>query len=185
MAFMQKTKAAEAWHRYWVYNDPEFIEEINKLPKRPSPPTPDISAEYRRISAKYGLHWTYVDFVHDRDWSSFDPKKNVGGGIAYFNENEDGFIAELNLNVTEDQILDIYRYIRQLRSENKIAEKKYKDPEDTKLLYAVCRSRIINVPFKIIFSQYSLGTLPHYKQIPQKKYKTQKDLERYYHRYYK
>lgn len=187
MSSLQKSRAAETWHRYHVYHDPEFIKDIKALPKRKLSNIPgeyDSYDDYRRLGEKYGIRPDFVDFVHERDWTDFEPNKNIGINIVHQNPKYPGFIASLDIDVTKEQMLDVYKEIQRLRQEIKIPNKKYKKPEDTKLLYAVFKARKNNMTFRAIFSDYQQGQLPLYKNMPTNKFSSEDELEKYYRTHY-
>lgn len=182
MASRQKSKAAESWHRLHVYNDIEFITDIRALPKRK---LPDSFGDYDRLAEKWDVSADYVDFVHERDWSDFDANKNVSGNIVHQNPKRPGFIATLNVDVTKEQILDVYKEVQRLRNELGTLDKKYKKPDDTELLYAISRARKSGKTFNDMSKEYLGRTLPHYSKKPINRFATGDDLKKFYYEHYK
>ena len=170
-----------AWHRYWVYKDPDFIEAVKNLPKRVLSDL--LFEDYQRIAQEFEIRQSDVDFVHERPFATYTPEDVVASGLGYtFKIDKKYFFAKMNHDITKRQFLHLWAQLQFYKTSMGIKKTKNKPPENTQLLYAIFKARK-RYTFNETYIMYKNKSLPYYLGKGTSQFNSEESLERYYRKY--
>ena len=181
-----RSGAAELWHRYHVYNDPDFMEAMAALP---FPKHEYIGSDfhlYKDIAKRFDMKYVWIDYVRNGD-GKFDPTvKKVYAEVGFKEElGILSMVVEFNPAISKQQFMDLWIKVVAMRKKHGLDMKhRTRSPAYTDLLYAINRARKEGRSYADIYLAYSAGTLDHYHKKMQQ-FSTAKELENYYHKYYR
>jgi len=169
----QDFKSAIDWHIYHVYNDPDFINDFNKL---------DIDEDdTREIRKKYAITGFDLLFFDVRNIIYLEKNVESKSGLT-FNHNIKKYVLTFDMTITKSEFLEFWNEFAAFRDTmiGKPSTKR-KPPENHELIYAVFKARK-KLTFPEIFELYSAKQLPLYSGSCNQ-YKNEESLERYYNKY--
>lgn len=173
-------KSEQDWHRHYVYNDPEFIADMNaykELEKLDSA-SPELAGLQQNIATQYAITVAEINryLLGEILYSEYQTS------TASFRMNlEKGeFTIQFGPSTSRAEVIEQWQKFEQMRvrlfpvrlSRRRVAEQ----PD---LIYAIFKCRQRNLSFREIFTLYSTGAIPGYNgSISQ--YKDEDSLEKYY-----
>lgn len=196
-------KSAEDWHLYYVFNDKDFIAEIdflndkydelahnsglkypNGIPKLTVKQAKSATKEFSDLRRKYSIdEIELMYFVQGGFGSGFkgDIIADVDEAMGRVLMVDDHIEITLNKQITHKRYLELWREVQSLKKLLN-AKQRRRAPESHALIYAIFKQRMNTVSFSNIFRQYSEGNLQGYSgSINQ--FKSEDSLERYYDKY--
>jgi hypothetical protein len=166
-------KSAKDWHVYHVYNDPEFINDFNKL---------DIEKDDTKdIRKKYAITGYDLFFFDIRNILYLEKNVESKGGLT-FDPRIKKYVLTFDATITKSEFLECWKEFADFRDDfiGKPNSKR-KPPVNDTLIYAIFKARK-KLTFAEIFELYSVGRLPLYKGSSDQ-FKSEDSLERYYDKY--
>jgi len=170
-------KGARDWHIYYVYNDPDFIEEINRLDL-----ASDRDKEYEKIAESFAINIQDV-FFFDMSRILYTEKNVARKGIITPDFVNKKMMLTFDFTMTKAELMELWEEFEGLRKGlARAVRAKRKPPEYPELIYAIFKARKTGRTFKDIYGVYSRNELPHYSGATTR-FQGEEDLERYYNRY--
>lgn len=177
-----KTKATTKCHIMAVMNDPEYIEEYNKLTNHP-----DKNKLLPDLLKRFGLELEDVNLGERNNGFALyaNPYTMFSVGDLEYIENRKEFVASFNADIKKEQFDKLWDLIKKNQDRIGIQGTKPKAPLNGTLLYAVFKARKNHLTFPNIFRLYQDKQLPYYDKGSDSQYKSDDSLARYYRKYYK
>jgi len=169
----QDFKSVRDWHVYHVYNDPDFINDFNKL---------DINEDdTNTIRKKYAITGFDLLFFDTRNTIYLEKNVERKGGLT-FDPKLKKYVLTFDITITKAEFIEFWNEFAVFRDAfiGKTNTKR-KPPENHELIYAVFKAKK-KLTFREIFELYTVGKLPFYKGSPNQ-YKSEESLERYYNKF--
>lgn len=187
-------KSAYEWHCFFVFEDKEFLKDLEKLdvsyqayvnnpsPKLNKKPILDYIDKKFVLADKYRIN--HLDLERFRN-----PRLNSASGIDYnvievlFDWNSQNIAAILPLSIKKKEYIEAWNLIRELQLEHRLKQKKVKGPERPDLIYAIFKARMGQKTYREIFNDYKAKSLPGYSGSPTRSLYTVELLKQYYLKY--
>jgi len=182
-----RTKAATICHIESVLSDQDFIDEYNLLDKAGREKDVDGKRTTELLYEKYGITFDEVDDLvyKNKLGKLLNPYQIFSAGrLTYESENQE-LTATFDVNINRSDFENLWRLIQDNKKKHSIRSSKLKPPQNYELLYSIFKERIAGSTFKEIFETYQNGLLAPYDSQRTKQYKSEHELEKYYHSFYK
>lgn len=183
VTFKDGAQSSKEMHVMNVYNDPEFIQAVDSLPKADKNPLSGAKS-VEAIASKFCLH--YKDMAHYLFGlhNVLPVARDLPFDIDW--DDDDNCKVNFNSDITKEDFMQIWKIVyRHKRAKHGGQISKNRLPDDGKLIYAIFKERQKKPrpTFKAIFSQYQKGELPYYKESTTNWFESEDALERYYNRH--
>lgn len=182
-------KTAREWHIYHVFNDPEFIEQYDKIflnsKAKKQRELADIKeAHIKELANKFSVEVEDI-VVYSGVPSRYGGGISRSGGWVQYDVKTDSFLYKVSPDITKEEIVSLWNRQQEQMATKGFSRAKRKAPKHHLLLYAVFKLRNIQPPmtFKKIYSHYAEGTLPNYIDGSNDVFTSEDSLERYYDRF--
>jgi hypothetical protein len=191
-----KPKTRLQWHYYWVLHDPEFRREaynVSDYERSKYWKTQGINirgaeqiAEDEKLVVKLLEKYAVPREIFDRSLagdlkrSSFEPVVSTVVDEAN-NVIEVRFRADITKNDYIEGWDDVYSHLKLHGLKN--TKSRSRSPDETQLIYAIFKARLLGMTYRKIFELYKSASLPYYESEATGYFLTQEDMERYYQKY--
>lgn len=192
----EKSTTAADWHAFWVYHDPEFIQENDDVNKAcgvklktvgiwDNSLVPDNKlAEFQELQASLIERYRISQYQLDR----FNSRpvvyaKQYNYNIESIELNDDGnFHIVVNPSITKDEMTKSWQALRKLVAIYGLEDKdtRRRPPDDTRLIYAIFKGQQRGLSYSKIFKLYQDGELPYYENGVTNQYSSADSLEDYF-----
>lgn len=175
---MPSFKNKRDWHRYLVFNDPEFIITYDSIDQDDQQSAHQKSCAFELLARSYKLATSDMN-IFKLSKSIYIEGKTTGANLEF-----DPMSGKYSIVFQPDtplvEIQDELNKFKNLRdSLFPIKQSKRKPPHDPSLIYAIFKARRQKLTFNKIFQLYENSALPYYSGDNQK-YQSREDLEKYY-----
>jgi len=166
-----------------VYDDETYIKMIDKYSKY----WKFISNKYR-IADDY-LSDIYVSFKKPRINSMLDSNGFIDSKIELVGKQKNHAVLAVYFSpeITHKEYLESWLLITNILKKKDMElptrNTRRRAPDDTRLIYAIFKSRCNGLTFKRIFTLYQQGRLPLYLNSPTNQFSSEDSLESYYQKY--
>ena len=176
--YMPSFKYRSDWHRYLVFNDPEFINAYNSIDQDDKQSMYQKSCAFELLARSFALTTSDMN-IFKLSKSIYIEGKTTGANLEF-----DPMSGKYSIVFQPDtplvEIQDELNKFKDLRdSLFPIKQSKRKPPHDPALIYAIFKARRQKLTFNKIFELYENSALPYYSGDNQK-YQSREDLEKYY-----
>jgi hypothetical protein len=164
-------KTTRDWHVYHVYNDLEFITEVNDAPE----------SRYGTIAEKYAITPKDVIFFIARKYIYLEGNTDKKSMLILDGDKEQ-LVLNMDPDITHEEYLSQWKVISAYkRSLFKLPRTKRKPTYNTNLVYTIFKARNRGLTFKEIYLLYTDGKLPGYSGSTS--YNSEENLERFYRKH--
>lgn len=178
-------------HVYHVFNDPEFINEVERLNADfeitaskfgHKGTAEEIGKRYEAIIKEFAVNRGDIDFFMAELHKQGSTRRQHRCEIIY-NADTNSYTAQLKPDVSKDDLEEAWQYIQRINGLRKISKTRRRGFDDPQLVYAIFRAKKSGKSFPAIFTLYQEGKLPHYENKPRNQFSSVEYLKRYYYRY--
>lgn len=168
------------WHKFYVYNDPEFIADIESLKTAENQlnPVNNVSEIKLAIASKHRIKESDVHMYILGEILYLDHTTSSAGLDMDFDKGE--FSIHFGSKTSRAEMLEQWQKFEQIRATLfPVKTSKRKTTYQPALVYAVFKCRQRDLTFREIYQLYSTGTLPGYRGSDHQ-YKDEDSLEKFY-----
>lgn len=194
---LQDILAAEPWatpHR-WVFdqlfNDPDFTKPIDALiadmrqDRTPLQIYVQIrqdaatKARIRKLAQELDIKPEFIQRYIEYKLTGLDVRLLDRPTVA---RRGDNITITLNARTTKDDLIAVWPEVDDMKKQIPNSVRKWKEPENAQLLYAIYKCRRNGDTFQQVFTKYEQGMLPSWAGKPTQ-FKDQETMERNYRRH--